>query len=185
MTNINQRQFDSLVEGSMVKGSFYPGDPTKGEAVARVCQMLGRAGIVVTGTIPDTWNWTNESHTEARNGGWVAGFLNDEDGGLWCKHDDFGSFKSEVWPERSKSGFTPVNVFWDKAEEFSAWALAQDSPKPKEPKGLGAVVERNGRLFTRTHQGEWRSPNGNLMLWDWMLLGTKVVVKSPGFEVTQ
>lgn len=79
----------------------------------------------------DEWRWTNDEHTEARKGRWLASAVSIE-------HDEVGS-----WGRLSSLCPAPAK---DAHNSFLAWKSAQE--QPAEPTGLGAVAEVNGERAT-------------------------------------
>lgn len=134
----------------------------------------------------DNWHWTNDSHTEARKGRWVASRAAEVGDTDWSlSHYDFpGCYTHSMTADI-------VNSFARRAQsvfaEFLAWQAAQQPethPIPEEPTGLGAVVEVCDDRFTRCDDGSdgmpWRRLRGGWMHWPSILALGPVTVLSPG-----
>lgn len=125
------------------------------------------------------WHWTNDDHTEARNGRWCGQV--DPDGGSAVSHDDF---PGSGWGARSSDpdGKPFARNARDKYREFVAWRAEQD--QPEEPTGLGAVVEVEwvtGKTEKFTLGDRWRSvDDGDPWEWWQAAKGVRVTVLSEG-----
>lgn len=94
---------------------------------------------------PDTWAWTNDDHTEARKGRWVAFAC--EGGSCDLEHDDLPGL---TW--YADESAVPASIAGVR-ESYQAWKSAQN--QPSEP-----AASKFGYVGTKDDKDVFRSENG-------------------------
>lgn len=146
------------------------------------------------------WAWTNDEHTEARKGRFVARAstsidLTGQQHVNWTlTHDDFPTFPglkggTAMPTSKTKKAVELRRAWWDEMQGFLAWNAAQN--QPAEPTGLGAVVrfDRDGRtwLIVRVSAKWWEAfvepGKFRKCKWDeWLEDATDITILSPGVD---
>lgn len=128
------------------------------------------------------WAYTNDEHTEARKGRWVA-----ESGVTfeWAmRHQDIPNIVC-VHPSPGDESYH--RYVREALDDFLAWHAAQN--QPAEPTGLGAVVEvsfdadrETATPWTRDPMGGWHNGTSSARRWSELAAMGSLTIRSPGVD---
>lgn len=106
----------------------------------------------------ETWEWTNDDHTEARKGRWFVepGFST----GVWfLGHDDWGR-TINVWTTKQETQLTTADrVPRQILADFLAWSAEQRAQE--QPSGfgyVGTITDDGGQVYDVFHTDDEEDP---------------------------